>query len=137
VTKRCHRETRSLLSGAHALIISWTEQNRQGRQGRHARREQAADLKDDLASHVRFAVGLTTATGVARNLKITTAKLDSAYQAAREADLLAKVDQAVQNNRIPVDRAAQLKAKLDEADLPGYKPLLFGGGPGSTAACSA
>ena len=29
--------------------------------------DQAADLKDDLASHVQYAVGLTTATGVARN----------------------------------------------------------------------
>ena len=34
----------------------------------------------------------------------------------------------MQNNRITADQAAQLKAKLDEADLPGYKPLLFGGG---------
>ena len=40
----------------------------------------------------------------------------------------ADFDQAVQNNRITADRAAQLKAKLDDADLPGYKPLLFGGG---------
>ena len=110
VTKRCHGETPSVLSGAPARIISWTE--------------------DDLASHVQFAVGLTTATGVARNLKIAKAKLDSAYRAARKADLLVKLDQAVQNNRITADQAAQLKAKLDEADLPGYKPLLFGGGAG-------
>jgi hypothetical protein len=121
VTERCHRETPSVLSGAHALILSWTEDGTLDE-------DQAADLKDDLESHVQLAIGLTTATGVARNLKITKAKLEGAYQAARKADLLAKLDQAVQNNRITADQAAQLKAKLDEADLPGYKPLLFGGG---------
>ena len=89
--------------------------------------DQAADLKDDLASHVQFAVEFTTATGVARNLKVTKAKLDSAYQAARKADLLARIDQAVKNNRLTADQATQLKAKIDEADLPGYKPV-FGVG---------
>jgi polyhydroxyalkanoate synthesis regulator phasin len=97
--------------------------------------DEAADLKDDLAGHVQLAVGLTTATGVARNLGITKAKLDSAYQAARKADLLAKIDQAVKDDRITADQATQLKAKIDDADLPGYKPAfgfgrhgrLFGG----------
>ena len=93
--------------------------------------DQAADLtRTTSRSHVQFAVGLTTATGVARNLKITKAKLDSAYQAARKADLLAKLDQAVQqqSHHGRPGRAGPSKAKLDEADLPGYKPLLFGGG---------
>jgi polyhydroxyalkanoate synthesis regulator phasin len=89
--------------------------------------DQAADLKDDLAGHVRLAVPLTTATGVARNLKTTKAKLDSAYRAARKADILARIDQAVKDGRLTADQAKEMKAKLDEADLPGYKPLM---GPG-------
>jgi hypothetical protein len=92
--------------------------------------DQAADLKDDLASNVQFAVPFTTATGVARNLKITKAKLDSAYQAARKADMLARIDQAVKDDRITADQAKEMKANLDTADLPGYKPMLGFGGHG-------
>ena len=91
--------------------------------------DQAADLKDELAARPQLAVPLTTATGVARNLKITKAKLDSAYQAARKAEMLARIDQAVKDERITADQAKELKATLEEADLPGYK-LLPGAGRG-------
>ena len=99
--------------------------------------DQAADLKDDLASHVQFAVGFTTATGVARNLKITKAKLDSAYQAARKADLLAKLDQAVKNNRITADQAAQAEGQARRGRSTQATSRCSGTAAGSSAACSA
>lgn len=83
--------------------------------------DQAADLEDSLASNPRWAIGLTTATGVARNLGTTKGKLDDAFRAARKAALVAKIDQAVKDGRLDADDAADLKAKLDDVTLPGYK----------------
>lgn len=89
--------------------------------------DQAADLKDDLAASPERAIALTTATGVARALGTTKAKLDDAFRAARKADLVARIDQAVKDGRIDDDQAADLKDALDDATLPGYRG---GGGPG-------
>ena len=44
---------------------------------------------------------------------------------------LDRIDKAVADDRIDEDTAADLKADLDDADLPGYKPsLAFRGGFG-------
>jgi polyhydroxyalkanoate synthesis regulator phasin len=83
--------------------------------------DQAADFKDNLAANPRLAIGLTTATGVARELGITKAKLDDAFRAARKADLTARIDQAVKDGRLTADQAKELKANLDTTTLPGYK----------------
>lgn len=95
--------------------------------------DQAADLKDDLAAAPQRAVRLTTATGVARNLGTTKAKLDDAFRAARKADITARIDQALKDGRIDADRAKEMKDALATATLPGYAHG-FGhrgmGGPG-------
>jgi polyhydroxyalkanoate synthesis regulator phasin len=83
--------------------------------------DQAADIKDDLAASPERAIGLTTATGVARNLGTTKAKLDDAFRAARKADMVARIDQAVKDNRITADRAKSIKDMLEAVPLPGYK----------------
>ncbi len=92
--------------------------------------DQAADLKDELASHPEFAIGLTTATGVARNLGKTKAQLDDAFRGARKAEIVARIDQAVKDERIDADRAKEMKDALDKATLPGYKGGGFGFGFG-------
>ncbi len=93
--------------------------------------DDAADLKDDLAGSPQLAIRFTSATGVARKLGITKAKLDDAFRAARKAAIVAEIDKAVVDDRIDEDTAADLKADLDDADLPGYKPsLAFRGGFG-------
>ena len=97
--------------------------------------DQAADLKDDLAANPALAIPLTTATGVARELGTTKAKLDTAFRAARKTAILAKIDQAVADDRLTEAEGAELKADVEEnaEDLPGYKGGGFGlgfGGPG-------
>lgn len=109
--------------------------------------DQAADLKDDLAANPALAIPFTTATGVARELGTTKAKLDAAFRAARKTAMIAKIDQAVADDRITAEEARELKAGLEEnaEDLPGYRggfgvgghagrghhgPGGFGGGPG-------
>lgn len=87
--------------------------------------------KDDLASNPQLAVQFTSATGVARKLGTTKAKLDDAFRAARKAAYIAQIDKAVADDRIDEDTAADMKADLEDADLPGYKPsLAFRGGFG-------
>lgn len=94
--------------------------------------DQAADLKDDLAANPQRAMRLTTATGVARALNTTKAKLDDAFRAARKASVIAKIDQAVKDQRITSEQATQMKAQLEDAQLPGYGGGFgrHGGGPG-------
>ena len=94
--------------------------------------DQAADIKDDLASAPQPAIGLTTATGVARNLGTTKAKLDDAFRAARKADAIARIDKALKDERIDADQAKKLKDGLADVTFPGYKGGLggFGGGMG-------
>lgn len=90
--------------------------------------DQAADLKDDLASAPQQAMGLTTATGVARNLGTTKAKLDDAFRAARKADAIARIDKALKDERIDADQAKKLKDALADVTFPGYKGGLGGFG---------
>ena len=74
-----------------------------------------------------------------KKLGITKAKLDDAFRSARKAAYLTKIDKALADDRIDEDTAADLKADLEDADLPGYKQSLalrggfggpFGGGFG-------
>ncbi|MBM3678078.1 MAG: hypothetical protein FJW96_09390 [Actinobacteria bacterium] len=83
--------------------------------------DEAADMKDDLAAAPERAIRLTTATGVARNLGTTKAKLDDAFRAARKAELTARIDQALKDGWIDEDDANQLNDRLAEMTLPGYK----------------
>jgi hypothetical protein len=97
--------------------------------------DDAADLKDDLANNPQLAIQFTSATAVAAKLGTTKAKLEEAFRAARKAAAIARIDQAVKNDRIDADDAADLKAELEDADFPGYKLSFFfgrgfGGGHG-------
>jgi hypothetical protein len=58
---------------------------------------------------------------VASNLGITTAKLNSAFSAARKALAIARIDKAVANGDLDEEEAAEMKQELEDATLPGYK----------------
>jgi hypothetical protein len=100
----------------------------------------AADLKDQAADDLGFAIKASKTKTVAANLGITVAALNDGFRAARKALYTAKIDKALANGDITAAEAADLKSDLDDADLPGYKAFGFGGfdlyGGGSRAAHS-
>lgn len=84
--------------------------------------DEADGLKEEASDNLRVAYALSRTRTVAANLGISTAKLNSAFRAARKALLLAKIDRAVANGDLDEEEAAELKEKLADAKLPGYKP---------------
>lgn len=84
--------------------------------------DEAAELKQEASDNLRVAYALSRTRTVASNLGVTTAKLDSGFRAARRALLLAKLDRAVANGDLDEDEAAELKERIANARLPGYKP---------------
>jgi hypothetical protein len=89
--------------------------------------DEAADLKEQAADDLRFALASSQTKTVAANLGITTTALNTGFRAARKALATAKIDKALANGDITADEAAQQKAALDKADLPGYKGYGSGG----------
>jgi hypothetical protein len=87
----------------------------------------AADLKDRASDDLGFAIRLSRTKTVASSLGITVAALNDGFRAARKALYTAKIDKALANDDITADQAADLKTELDDADLPGYKAVGFGG----------
>jgi hypothetical protein len=83
----------------------------------------AADLKEAAADNLSVAYALSETKTVASKLGITTAALNAGFKAARKTVATAKIDAAVAAGSISSDEAADLKAKLTDANLPGY----FGG----------
>jgi hypothetical protein len=92
--------------------------------------DEAADLKDQAADDLRFALGTSQTKTVAANLGITTTALNTGFRAARKALATAKIDKALANGDITATEAAEQKAALDKASLPGYKAGGYGGGGG-------
>jgi hypothetical protein len=88
--------------------------------------DRAAELKEEAQDNLRYAMALSRTRAVASNLGITTTKLNSGFRAARKALIIRRIDAAVAAGDLEADEAAELKAELDEEDLPGYKA----GGPG-------
>jgi hypothetical protein len=95
--------------------------------------DEAADLKDQAADDLRFALATSQTKTVAANLGITTTALNTGFRAARKALATAKIDKALAGGDITADEAAQQKAALDKADLPGYKGYGYGGYGGGGA----
>jgi polyhydroxyalkanoate synthesis regulator phasin len=99
--------------------------------------DEAAALKEAIDDGSLPAQRLGRASVVAKELGVTTAKLNEAYREARKAQALARVDQAVADGDLDADEAAELKDEIEDADFPGYaggRGLGFGlghrGGPG-------
>jgi hypothetical protein len=93
----------------------------------------AADLKEEAQDNLNVAYELSRAAKVASNLGVTTEKLNTEFSDAREAIAVAKIDKAQAAGDVDAEEAAELKADLADAVLPGYKPTRgFGfGGPGA------
>jgi hypothetical protein len=83
--------------------------------------DEAADLKDQAADDLRFALAVSQTKTVAANLGITTTALNTGFRAARKALATAKIDKALANGDITAAEAAEQKAALDKAELPGFK----------------
>ncbi len=94
--------------------------------------DEAAELKEEVTDNLNVAYSLSRASTVAKELGVTTAQLNTAFRAARKSLLTARIDEALEDGDIDAEEAAEAKAELDDADLPGYKrsTLRFGGGPG-------
>jgi hypothetical protein len=96
--------------------------------------DRAPTLKEEAQDDLRYAMALSPTRAVASNLGITTTRLNAAFRAARKALIIRRIDAAVANGDLEAGEAAELKAELDEDDLPGYKAggRGFGGhgGPG-------
>jgi hypothetical protein len=91
-------------------------------------KDEAADLKEEAANNLNVAYGLSRASTVAKALGITTTQLNDAFRAARKALITQKIDAAVEDGDLTADEAADLKAELADATLPGYKAGGFGFG---------
>jgi hypothetical protein len=85
------------------------------------------EYKDEARENLRFAIDVSRTRVVASNLGITTAKLNTGFRAARKALILARIDEAVADGDLEADDAAELKADLEDAELPGYKAFGFHG----------
>jgi hypothetical protein len=83
--------------------------------------DEADDLKAEANDNLRIAYRLSRTVTVAANLDVSTAKLNSAFRAARKTLLLTKIDRAVANGDLTAEEAAALKEKVANATLPGYK----------------
>jgi len=90
----------------------------------------AADLKEEAADNLRFAIDISRTRTVAANLGVTTAKLNTEFRDARRALATARINDALADGDIDADEAAELKEELADADVPGYKPGGFGFGGG-------
>jgi hypothetical protein len=89
--------------------------------------DDAADLKAQVDDDLGFAIKTSRTKTVASNLGITVAALNTGFSAARKALYTAKIDKALANGDITADQAADLKSELDDATLPGYKAVGYGG----------
>jgi len=87
----------------------------------------AADLKTRADDDLGFAIQTSRTKTVAANLGITVAALNDGFRTARKTVYTAKIDKALANGDITAAEAADLKAELDDADLPGYKAFGYGG----------
>jgi hypothetical protein len=88
----------------------------------------AADLKDQVADDLAFAIATSRTKTVAANLGITVGALNDRFSAARKALITVKIDKALKDGDIDADQADELKSELDDASLPGYKSVGRGGG---------
>ena len=88
--------------------------------------DEAADLKEEAQDNLNTAYSLSRASTVAKELGITTAQLNTGFRSARKALITAQIDAALEDGDIDADEAAEAKADLADADLPGYKQSRFG-----------
>jgi hypothetical protein len=90
--------------------------------------DEAAELKEEVADNLAYAMRISRTRAVASRLGVTTARLNAAFRAARKTLIVARIDRAVANDDLTAAEAAELKSELDEEDLPGYKGGFGGGG---------
>jgi DNA-binding winged helix-turn-helix (wHTH) protein len=95
----------------------------------------ADDLKAEAADNLSVAYSISETKTTAAKLGVTTAALNAGFKAARKALAMSRIDAAVADGSLNSTEAADLKAKLTDANLSGYKGgglggVGFGGGFG-------
>ena len=93
---------------------------------------QADDAKQAVTDNLDYAYRLSTTSGVATKLGITTAALDAGFLAARKSILNAQIDAALAAGKITADQAAAQKAQV-AALTTGYKATAPAGALGLRA----
>jgi hypothetical protein len=88
--------------------------------------DDAAELKEEAADNLRFAMQVSRTRTVAANLGITAARLNTEFRDARKALITARIDEAVEDGGLEQDEADELKEELADAEVPGYKLGGFG-----------
>ena len=88
---------------------------------------EAADLEDEAADNLNVAYSLSRASTVAKELGVSTTALNDGFRAVRKTLILAQIDEALAEGEIDATRAADLKAQVNAATLPGYKQSRLGG----------
>ena len=83
--------------------------------------DEADELKQAATDNLRVAYAWSRTRTVAANLDISTTTLNSAFRTARKTLLLAKIDRAQANGDLTEEEAAELKERLANTRLPGYK----------------
>ena len=83
--------------------------------------DEAEALKEEALDNLRLAVKLSRTKVVASNLGISAAQLNNGFRAARKAVAIKRIDAALAAGDIDAEQAAELKAELEDADLPCYK----------------
>lgn len=83
-------------------------------------------LREAVASGDHMALRIAQGADVAKALGVTEEKLDEAYAAEQKARALARVDEALEADRITKTVADELKARIEQAEFPGFGA----GGPG-------
>jgi hypothetical protein len=92
--------------------------------------DDAAELKEYAEDNLNVAYHLSTTRGVAAKLGTTAAKLNAAFREARKAQVLARIAEALEDDDITSEEAAELRERVGDATFPGYKPSPFARGFG-------
>jgi anti-sigma28 factor (negative regulator of flagellin synthesis) len=87
--------------------------------------DEVAELKEQVDASLRYAYSLSRASTVAAGVNKTTAQLNAAFRTARKAAVVERIDEAVEDGELDADDAAELKAELEDATVPGYKQSRF------------
>jgi hypothetical protein len=85
-------------------------------------------LREAVASGDRMAMHIAQPADVAQELGVTEAELNAAYASVQKANALARIDQALADERITKEVADEMRARVEQATFPGFGAAGFGRG---------
>jgi hypothetical protein len=85
-------------------------------------------LREAVASGDRMAMHIAQPADVAKELGVTEAELNAAYASVQKANALARIDQALADERITKKVADEMRARVEQATFPGFGAAGLGRG---------